>query len=87
MGSLSLSLYSLLQNHIHAARDVFGALVIREDDLLAIPNDTDFADLGFSGFVDGTVQELQGKIAEGGDGNAMARDALLLLLRLARGAT
>lgn len=85
VGTLSLSLYALLQNHLLAARDVFGALDVREDDLLILPDNTDFADLGFSGFADGTVQRLRSKIAEGGDEGASARDALLLLLRLAEG--
>ena len=86
VGSLSLSLYALLQNYLLAAKDVFGAFDFQEDDLLVLPDDTDFADLGFSGFADGTVQRLRGKIAEGGDEGASARDALLLLLRLAKGA-
>jgi len=85
VGSLSLSLYALLQNHLLAARDVFGAFDVREDDLLILPDNTDFADLGFSGFADGTVQRLRRKIAEGGDEGTSARDALLLLLRLAKG--
>ena len=85
VGTLSLSLYALLQNHLLAARDVFGAFDVREDDLLILPDNTDFVDLGFSGFADGTVQRLQSKIAEGGDEGASARDALLLLLRLAGG--
>ncbi len=85
VGSLSLSLHELLQNHFLAARDVFGAFEVREDDLLVVPDDSDFADLGFSGFADGTVQRLRSKIAEGGDEGAAARDALMLLLRLARG--
>ena len=86
VGSLSLSLQSVLQEHLIAAEDVFGACVVRDDDLLVLPDDTDFADLGFSGFADGTVQRLRGEIAEGGADGATARDALMLLLRLARGA-
>lgn len=86
VGSLSLSLQSVFQKHLIAAKDVFGACVVRDDDLLVLPDDTDFADLGFSGFADGTVQRLRGEIAEGGAGGVTARDALMLLLRLARGA-
>ena len=86
VGSLSLSQHSVLQSHIIAAKDVFGACDSRDDDLLVLPDDTDFADLGFSGFADGTVQRLRSKIAEGGDEDVTARDALMLLLRLARGA-
>ena len=86
VGSFSLSLREVLQNHLLAASDVFGAFEVREDDLLVVPDDADLADLGFSGFADITVQRLRAKIAEGGEGGTAARDALMLLLRLARGA-
>ena len=85
VGSISLSLRGSIQNHILAANDVFAATEVREDELLVVPDDADFADLGFSGFADGTVQQLRSKIEEGGDKGAMAREALMLLLRLARG--
>jgi hypothetical protein len=51
-----------------------------------LPDDTDFANLGFSGFADGTVQRLRSKITQDGDEGTLAREALMLLLRLARGA-
>ena len=86
VGSLSLALSGALQNHLLAAKDVFGAFDVRDDALLVLPDDTDFANLGFSGFADGTVQRLRSKIAEGGDEGTGAREALMLLLRLARGA-
>jgi len=85
VGSLTLSLRDAVQNHLLAAKDVFGACDVREDDLLVLPDDTDFADLGFSGFADATVQRLRSKIAEGGGEGSTARDALMLLLRLAWG--
>ncbi len=85
VGSLSLALYGEIQNHVLAAKDVFGALDVREGALLVLPDDTDFANLGFSGFADGTVQRLRSKIAEGGDEATVAREALMLMLRLARG--
>ena len=87
VGSVSLSLYGLLQNQFLAARDLFAAFEVQEDDVLVLPDDADFADLGFSGFADGTVRRLRGKVAEGGDEGAAARDALMLLLRLARETT
>jgi DNA repair exonuclease SbcCD nuclease subunit len=84
VGSLSLSLHVLLHGHLDAAEDVFGALEAREDDLIVMPDDSDFADLGFSGFAGQTTDLLRNKIAEGGHEAAAARDALTLLLRLAR---
>ena len=85
VGSLSLSLKSLLNKHLAVAEDVFGALDVREDEFLVLPDDADFADLGFSGFADATVKALRARIDEGGKEGSMARDALMLLLRLARG--
>ena len=86
VGSLSLSLRAVLQTHFDVAKDVFGAFDVREDELFVLPDDTDFADLGFSGFADATVKRLRAKTTEDGNEGAVARDALMLLLRLARGA-
>jgi len=85
VGSLSLSLKGVLQDHLDAAKDVFGAFDVREDELLVLPDDADFAELGFSGFADTTVKRLRAQIGEGREEGAIARDALMLLLRLARG--
>jgi DNA repair exonuclease SbcCD nuclease subunit len=84
VGSISLSLSAELHNHLRTAIDVFGAFDVREDDLLVLPDDADFANLGFSGFADETVQRLRAKIAEGGNECTAAREALMLLLRLAK---
>jgi hypothetical protein len=56
-----------------------------DEDVIVIPDDTDFTDLGFSGFADAAVHRLRSTIEEDGDESATARDALMLLLRLARG--
>jgi DNA repair exonuclease SbcCD nuclease subunit len=85
VGSLSLALNGALQNHLVAAKDVFAAFDVRDGALLVLPDNTDFASLGFSGFADGTVQRLRGQIAKGGDEVTVAREALMLMLRLARG--
>jgi DNA repair exonuclease SbcCD nuclease subunit len=81
-GSLTLFLYGVLQNYLLAAKDVLAGAVINEDDLLVIPNDSDFIDLGFSGFADATVKRLRDKIDQGGPEGSVARDAFMLLLRL-----
>ncbi|MDP3028295.1 MAG: metallophosphoesterase [Deltaproteobacteria bacterium] len=83
-GSLTLSLHGVLQNHILAAKDVLAGSVINEDDLHVIPNDTDFTNLGFSGFADATVKRLRDKIDQGGPEGTVARDAFMLLLRLSK---
>ena len=87
VGSLSLAAYGALQKHLITVKDVFGAFDVGEGALMVLPDDTDFANLGFSGFADGTVQRLRSKIADGGDGATTAREALMLMLRLAGGAT
>jgi DNA repair exonuclease SbcCD nuclease subunit len=84
VGSLSLASNGTLQNHLLAAKDVFGAFDVRDDALLVLPDDTDFANLGFSGFADRTVQRLRSEISEGGNEGTVAREALMLMLRLAR---
>lgn len=85
VGSISLSEYALLQNHIQVLHDVFGAVEIREEDLHVLPEDEDFAEVGFSGFADRTVQRLRNMIEEGEDISSSAHDALRLCLRLAGG--
>lgn len=83
-GSLTLSLHGVLQNHILAAKDVLAGSVINEENLLVIPNDADFTNLGFSGFADATVNSLRDKIDKGGTEGSVARDAFMLLLRLSK---
>ena len=83
-GSLTLSLQGVLQNHILAAKDVLAGSVINEDNLLVIPNDTDFTNLAFSGFADATVKRLRDKIDQGALEGTVARDAFMLLLRLSK---
>jgi DNA repair exonuclease SbcCD nuclease subunit len=85
VGTLSLSLHGVLKGHLDAAEDVFGGLDVREDDLLVMPDDADFADLSCSGFADATLKRLRAQIENGGEEGLLARDALMLLLRLARG--
>jgi hypothetical protein len=84
VGSISLSLRAALDGRLDAVREVFGAFIVREEGLLAVPDDSDFSDLGFSGFADATVQRLRKQIAAGGPESATARSALMLLVRLAR---
>jgi len=83
-GSLTLSLHGVFQSHLLAAKDVLAGSVINEDNFLVIPNDTDFTNLGFSGFADATVKRLRDKIDQGGLEGTVARDAFMLLLRLSK---
>lgn len=83
VGSLSLSLNVALQAQLDWAKDVFAAFIVKGDELAIIPDNADFDDLGFSGFADAAVKRLREEIARGGEEEAAALDALMLLMRLA----
>ncbi len=85
-GGLTLSLRVELQKNLEAARDLLAGFDVRDDQLLMVPEDADFANLGFSGFADKGVVRLREQIEAGGPDAEEARDALMLLFRLARGA-
>lgn len=85
VGSLSLSLWERLQEDLDTAKDLLAYLDVREDDLMIIPDDVIINDMGFSGFADLTVRKLRAQIAGGGEDSGVSRDALMLLMRLARG--
>lgn len=85
-GGLTLALHAELQKSVQTAKDLFAGLDVRFDDLSMIPEDADFSKLGFSGFANKTVATLRDQIEAGGDSAMEARDALLLLFRLAEGA-
>lgn len=86
VGALSLSLRSGLDECLAHAKDVFGAFLLDEEELLMRPEDADFSDLGLSGSAEATVKELRARIEVGGEQGAVASDALMLLLRLTKGA-
>lgn len=85
-GGLTLTLNAQLQNVLQTAGDLFAGFDVREDNLVILPEDADFADLSFSGFADKTVERLRKQIEGNGTDAGEARDALMLLVRLAKGA-
>ncbi len=82
-GGLTISLHVQLQALLQNAHDLFAGFVVHDEDLITVPEDADFADLGFSGFADRTVCRLRDQIETGGTDADCARDALMLLFRLA----
>jgi len=82
VGALSLSLHRELEELICHAQEILGALETRMDNLIVIPEDTDFTDLGFSGFASNTVERLRLNAENTGPDAVTSRDALALLLRL-----
>jgi DNA repair exonuclease SbcCD nuclease subunit len=83
VGALSLSIHRELEKLIYHAQEILGALETRMNNLVVIPEDADFMDLGFSGFASCTVERLRSNIEESGPDSITSRDALALLVRLA----
>lgn len=83
-GSLALTPNSIYEDEIASARDVFASVIVKDDDLLVVPDDEDFTELGFSGFADRTVDRLREEITSEGPDAGPAKDALMLMLRLSR---
>jgi DNA repair exonuclease SbcCD nuclease subunit len=87
VGSISLSQESILQKSLETVRQVFGSFQLKDDELLVLPDDTDFSELGFVGFAEATAKQLKEKMLEEGIEKMTARDALMLLVRLGGGAS
>jgi len=84
VGALSLSLHGKLEELLSHAQEILGAVETRTDNLVIMPEDADFKDLGFSGFASCTVERLRSNIEEsGGPDSVTSRNALALLVRLA----
>jgi len=83
VGALSLSRHSELEEMMSHAQEILGAVETRMDNLIVIPEDADFQDLGFSGFAGNTVERLRSSVEESGPDALTSRDALALLVRLA----
>ena len=83
VGALSLSFHSQLEELISHVQEILGAIETRMNNLVVIPEDADFMDLGFSGFASNTVERLRSNVEESGPDSIISRDALSLLVRLA----
>ncbi len=83
VGALSLSLHSELEELLSHVQEILGAVETRMNNLVVIPEDADFMDLGFSGFASCTVERLRSNVEESGPDSITSRDALALLVRLA----
>ena len=81
-GTLTLSLNRELEELLFHFGEILGAVETRMKDLAVIPDDTDFADLGFSGFASCTVERLRSGVEESAPDSIVFRDALALLVRL-----
>lgn len=86
-GALNLTQRSRLQEILDHIQDLLAALEIREKDLVVLPDDTDFEDLGFSGFAQEALDGIREQASVEGEKGETARDAMILLVRLAGGAS
>jgi len=82
VGALSLSLHSELEELLSHFQEILGAVETRMNNLVVIPEDADFMDIGFSGFASRTVERLRSNIEESSS-DTITSDALALLVRLA----
>ncbi len=83
VGALSLFLHGELEELLAYVQEILAAVETRRNNLVVIPQDADFLELGFSGFASCTVERLRSSVEESGADSITSRDALALLVRLA----
>jgi DNA repair exonuclease SbcCD nuclease subunit len=84
-GTLSVRDNARLEDLLEHYGDLFAGLQrwARMTDLAVLPEDSDFEDLGLTGFAKDALDELRDRAQHPGDDGEAARDALALLVRLA----
>jgi DNA repair exonuclease SbcCD nuclease subunit len=87
-GALTLDCRAALEEALGRAADAFASCELdgRIDDVLMVDSDEAFESLRLAGFAATTLEELLDVARSGSGSAAMARDALVLLYRLARDA-
>ncbi len=85
-GTLNLLQWTRVQAILEHIKDLLAALETREKDIVVLPNDADFKDLCFSGFVQKSLDRIREQAGVAGEEGETARDALALLVRLREGA-
>lgn len=86
-GSVSLQGQARFELMVDDHASVLGALELweRRSDLCVVPDDSDFSDIDVSGFARAALDELRERAVGTGPEADQARDALVLMHRLARG--
>ena len=74
-----------LEEVLNHARDLLGGLQVssQRSELVVIADEADLADLDLSGFARSALDEIAEQAASDDEGSTTARDALMLLHRLA----
>jgi DNA repair exonuclease SbcCD nuclease subunit len=85
VGSISLTQEVTLWQSLGTIGEVFASFQVRDDGLMVLPDDADFSGLGFSGFAEATIRQLREKMTGEVTEKKIARDAVMLLVRLGRG--
>lgn len=85
IGALSLLLQRQLEQVLSVGQELLAALQVQSENLIIVPDDNDFSDLKFTGFVSETIEDLRSTAEESGSDSLAARDALKLLVRLSGG--
>lgn len=85
-GSVSLAGKAIIDEALEMGADRLAAIEQwdRHSDLVVVPEDADFRDLGFGGFVEDAISELRDIVAGDGAEAGTADDALGLIIRLSR---
>lgn len=88
VGALNLAGRAELDDVLAHHAEMFAAIEQweRHTDLVLLAEETDFSELGLSGFAEAAAEELAAAASGEGDHAVGARDALALLYRLSRGA-
>lgn len=86
VGTLTVKQRAALDDVLEGARETLAALETSErgSDLAVVPEDADFADIDLAGFASTAVARLRERAGAASSDATVARDALGLLLRLAR---
>jgi DNA repair exonuclease SbcCD nuclease subunit len=86
VGTVTLNEHARLTEFIERYNDLFAGVHQSgsQSDLVSVPDDADFADLSLSGFAATAVEKLRVSVNGEGPEAEPARDALGLLVRLAR---
>ncbi|MDA0282124.1 MAG: metallophosphoesterase [Planctomycetota bacterium] len=86
VGTVTLNDHARLTEFIERYNDLFAGVHESgsQSDLVVVPDDADFADLSLSGFAAAAVDKLRAAAGDDGPEGEEARDALALLIRLAK---
>jgi len=86
-GTLNITDKARLDSDLDRFSDLYAAIELwdRQTELVIIPDDADFSDIGLAGFAESALEELRGLALGSGEDSQTAKDSLALLYRLTGG--